>query len=185
MSSLTHLPQLVLFLYCSYLFWPGFFWQIKVIKEKKLWNYLNSCGSIFVDYGVFAYLWGCNFVDASVFSFGKRTNSFKICFRRWFKFGGGGGNTNSNDSTVYFIIYEIHQLIHSTSVLLFMLNLTNYNLVYNALTLDGNNDLYEEYVLPIRRFKLNNSHYWYITYTNLETAFINVSDICMLFLLYS
>lgn len=72
---------------------------------------------------------------------------------------GGGGNTNSNDSTVYFIIYEIHQLIHSTSVLLFMLNLTNYNLVYNALTLDGNNDLYEEYVLPIRRFKLNNSHY--------------------------
>lgn len=66
---------------------------------------------------------------------------------------GGGGNTNSNDSTVYFIIYEIHQLIHSTSVLLFMLNLTNYNLVYNALTLDGNNDLYEECVLPIRRFK--------------------------------
>lgn len=34
----------------------------------------------FVDCGFFAYSWGCNFVDVSVFSFSKKENSFYICF---------------------------------------------------------------------------------------------------------
>lgn len=37
-------------------------------------------GAIFVDCGYFAYLWGFIFVDASIFSFSKKSDSFKVCF---------------------------------------------------------------------------------------------------------
>lgn len=35
----------------------------------------NSWVAIFVDCGIFAYFWGCNFMDALVFSFSKKVNS--------------------------------------------------------------------------------------------------------------
>lgn len=44
--------------------------------SKVLWNHLNSRGPIFVDCEFFAYSWGCNFVDVSVFSFSNKDNSF-------------------------------------------------------------------------------------------------------------
>lgn len=45
------------------------------LKAKILWNHLNLWWPIFEDCGIFAYLWGSNFVDASVFSFSKKDNS--------------------------------------------------------------------------------------------------------------
>lgn len=55
-----------------------------------LWNHLNSWRSIFRGYGIFVYSCGCHFVDVSVFSVGKVTYSFKICFHRGCKFVGEG-----------------------------------------------------------------------------------------------
>lgn len=40
--------------------------------------------------GFSAHSWRCNFVDASVFSFSKKNNFFKICFRQGFYNRKGG-----------------------------------------------------------------------------------------------
>lgn len=47
----------------------------------KMWNHLNSWGSILWFMGFFAYSWWCYYMGhASVFSFRKEDNSFLICF---------------------------------------------------------------------------------------------------------
>lgn len=54
-----------------------------------LWTHLNSGGgAIFVDRGY-------NSMDVSVFSFGKKTNYFMICFRRGCQFVGDWLPTNT------------------------------------------------------------------------------------------
>lgn len=45
-----------------------------------LWNHLDSCGPTFVECEVFAFTWGCNFTEASVSIFSKKTSSFIVCF---------------------------------------------------------------------------------------------------------
>lgn len=52
------------------------------INIHVLWNHLNSLWLIFVDCGLFTYLSGFNFMDASVFSLSRKNNSFKIYFCR-------------------------------------------------------------------------------------------------------
>lgn len=45
----------------------GYFYKKVKFVFYLLWNHLNLWVPIFVDCEFIAYLWGCNFVDASVF----------------------------------------------------------------------------------------------------------------------
>ena len=45
-------------------------------NKHILWNHWISWGPIFVDCGVFAYSWGCNFMEASVLIFSNKDDSF-------------------------------------------------------------------------------------------------------------
>lgn len=45
-----------------------------------LWNHIISCEPIFIYCGILAYLLGCNFLDALVLSFRRKTKYFMITF---------------------------------------------------------------------------------------------------------
>lgn len=77
----------------------------KRLSTVELFKFVEP---IFVDWGFSAYLWGWNFVDMCVFTFIKRTNSFRICFHGGCKFVELGYprilqklSHHSNDSTVF------------------------------------------------------------------------------------
>lgn len=64
---------------------------------KILWNHSTSLGPIFMDCVVFVFVfwffaesWGLNFMEVSVFSVSKKTNSFKTCFCGRCEFVGKG-----------------------------------------------------------------------------------------------
>lgn len=47
-------------------------YENRLLYFPDLWNYVQFYGAIFVDFGIFAYLWGGKFVDALLFSFEKK-----------------------------------------------------------------------------------------------------------------
>lgn len=90
------------FIRCKSMF--SLYFCIYLTVSYKLWNHLNLWGQIFVDCG---FLLICGDVNSwSVFSFSKKTYSFKFHFRQWCKFKGDSwiprklSQTNSNNSTV-------------------------------------------------------------------------------------